>query len=69
MSPILITYIVKKTVGEMRMAYQGSKGWYIAKLKEFGVNRHPIELRKLELYKTYEVRKIYQQVLANKKQG
>ncbi|ASV69357.1 DUF2639 domain-containing protein [Cytobacillus sp. FSL W7-1323] len=51
------------------MAYQGSKGWYIAKLKEFGVNRHPIELRKLELYKTYEVRKIYQQVLANKKQG
>lgn len=41
------------------MAYKGSKGWYIQKLKEAGIKRHPIELRKLELYKTYVVRNLY----------
>ncbi|MDQ0273707.1 DUF2639 domain-containing protein [Cytobacillus purgationiresistens] len=50
------------------MAYQGSKGWYIAKLKEWGIAKHPIELRKLELYKTYVIRKIYMDV-KDKKEG
>lgn len=48
------------------MAYQGSKGWYIARLKEEGIFKHPIDLRKLELYKTFEVRKIYLDVIASK---
>ncbi|KAB2338152.1 DUF2639 domain-containing protein [Cytobacillus depressus] len=41
------------------MAYRGSKGWYIQKLKEAGLQKHPIELKKLELYKTYIVRNLY----------
>ena len=48
------------------MAYQGSKGWYIARLKEEGIFKHPIDLLKLELYKTFEVRKIYLDVIATK---
>jgi hypothetical protein len=43
----------------MRMAYQGSKGWYIQKLKEKGISKHPTDLRKLEVYKTYIVRNLY----------
>ncbi|MBP2239450.1 hypothetical protein J2Z40_000003 [Cytobacillus eiseniae] len=41
------------------MAYKGSKGWYIQKLKEAGIRKHPVDLRKLELYKTYIVRNLY----------
>ena len=41
------------------MAYKGSKGWYIQKLKEAGIKKHPIELKKLELYKTFVVRNLY----------
>jgi hypothetical protein len=41
------------------MAYEGSKGWYINELKKMGVTRHPIEKRKLELYKTYLIRNLY----------
>ena len=41
------------------MAYIHSKGWYISQLKGMGITKHPVELRKLELYKTYVVRKLY----------
>lgn len=41
------------------MAYQGSKGWYIQKLKELGVRYHPVDRRKLELYKAYILRNLY----------
>lgn len=41
------------------MAYPGSKGWYISKLKEKGITKHPVELKKLELYKTFVVRNLY----------
>ncbi|GAA2705124.1 DUF2639 domain-containing protein [Cytobacillus oceanisediminis] len=41
------------------MAYQGAKGWYIQKLREKGITKHPVELRKLELYKTFVVKKLY----------
>ncbi|MEH7884889.1 DUF2639 domain-containing protein [Bacillus sp. JJ1609] len=41
------------------MAYEGSKGWYIKELKKMGITKHPIEKRKLELYKTFVVRSLY----------
>jgi hypothetical protein len=41
------------------MAYQGSKGWYVKELKKMGVLRHPIGKKKLEQYKTYELRNLY----------
>ncbi|WP_423407092.1 DUF2639 domain-containing protein [Heyndrickxia sp. MSNUG] len=41
------------------MAYEGSKGWYIKELKKMGITKHPIEKRKLELYKTYVVRSLF----------
>jgi hypothetical protein len=45
------------------VAYQGSKGWYIQRLKELGINKHPVDRRKIELYKTYIVRKLYIEAL------
>ncbi|MGA9225523.1 MAG: DUF2639 domain-containing protein [Mesobacillus sp.] len=41
------------------MAYDGSKGWYIKELKKMGLTKHPIDKRKLELYKTFVVRSLY----------
>lgn len=41
------------------MAYPGSKGWYIQKLKEVGISKHPVDRKKLELYKTSIVRNLY----------
>jgi len=41
------------------MAYEGSKGWYIKELKKIGITKHPIEKRKLELYKTFVVRSLF----------
>nr|WP_081707560.1 DUF2639 domain-containing protein [Bacillus massiliigorillae] len=41
------------------MAYKYSKGWYLSQLKSIGITKHPIERKKLELYKTFIVRKIY----------
>lgn len=41
------------------MAYIGSKGYFISKLKEKGIRRHPVELRKLESYKTAILRNLY----------
>ena len=46
-----------------RMAHIGSKGWYVVKLKELGVTKHPIERRKLEQYKTYILRQLYEQTM------
>ncbi|MEH6945258.1 DUF2639 domain-containing protein, partial [Bacillus sp. JJ722] len=40
------------------MAYKHSKGWYITQLKSIGITKHPIEQRKLELYKTFIIRRI-----------
>lgn len=41
------------------MAHQGSKGWYITKLKEVGISKHPQERRKLEHYKTAVLANLY----------
>jgi hypothetical protein len=43
----------------VNMAYQGTKGWYIQKLKEKGITRHPTDQKKLECYKTFVVRNLY----------
>ncbi|MEC2077164.1 YflJ family protein [Metabacillus fastidiosus] len=51
------------------MAYFGTKGWYIKELKALGMTKHPIERRKLELYKTYVVRNLYIEAVAEKKQS
>ena len=48
------------------MAYTGSKGWYVTKLKESGMKSHPVERRKLELYKTFILRKLYEQQVLTK---
>ncbi|MEH7354466.1 DUF2639 domain-containing protein [Neobacillus drentensis] len=48
------------------MAYQGSKGWYVKQLKNIGITKHPIEHKKLELYKTFIVRKLYMEKVVNK---
>lgn len=48
------------------MAYKGSKGWYIQELKEAGIRKHPIELKKLEQYKTYIVRNLYLELIGKK---
>ncbi|MFD2445684.1 DUF2639 domain-containing protein [Bacillus sp. CGMCC 1.16607] len=48
------------------MAYFGSKGWYVKELKKLGVSKHPVEHRKIELYKTYIIRKIYEQQFIKK---
>ena len=42
------------------MAHQYSKGWFIQQLKTAGIRYHPIERRKLELYKTFELRRLYE---------
>jgi hypothetical protein len=49
------------------MAHFRSKGWLVKHLKEAGVTRHPIELRKLEIYKASVLYGLYQKyVLKNK---
>jgi hypothetical protein len=45
--------------GRWVVAYRYSKGWYIARLKEKGIRYHPEKRKKLELYKTHEVRNLY----------
>lgn len=41
------------------MAYKHSKGWYVSQLREKGITKHPIELKKLKLYKTFVIRSLY----------
>ncbi|MDQ0217895.1 DUF2639 domain-containing protein [Peribacillus cavernae] len=41
------------------MAHIYSKGWFIRQLRDAGMTRHPIEGRKLKLYKTYVLRNLY----------
>ncbi|TKC19566.1 DUF2639 domain-containing protein [Robertmurraya kyonggiensis] len=48
------------------MAYQGSKGWYVQKLKELGVHYHPVERKKLETYKSYVLRNLYLEIIEKK---
>ncbi|MCL6572826.1 MAG: YflJ family protein [Bacillus sp. (in: Bacteria)] len=48
------------------MAYQGSKGWYVQQLKRVGITKHPVEHKKLELYKTFVVRNLYLKNVVNK---
>jgi len=47
--------------------YQGSKGWYVSQLKKMGINKHPIERKKLESYKTYVLRNMYLQKVKEEK--
>ncbi|MFJ7753898.1 DUF2639 domain-containing protein [Peribacillus muralis] len=42
------------------MAYEFSKGWFIQQLKAGGISYHPIEKKKLELYKTHILRRLYE---------
>jgi len=49
------------------MAYTYSKGWLIKQLKERGIRKHPIEQKKLELYKTFIVRQLYLLAIENEK--
>lgn len=52
--------------GEWLVAYQGSKGWYVQKLKGLGVHYHPVDRKKLEQYKAYVLRNLYLELLAKK---
>ncbi|MDF0729066.1 YflJ family protein [Cytobacillus sp. S13-E01] len=48
------------------MAYHGSKGWYVQQLKLNGVNKHPVDRRKLESYKTSTLRNLYFELITKK---
>ncbi|MDW7614398.1 DUF2639 domain-containing protein [Peribacillus simplex] len=48
------------------MAYEYSKGWFIQQLKAAGINYHPIEKKKLELYKSYILRRLYDDLQKDK---
>jgi hypothetical protein len=50
-----------------KMVHIYSKGWFIQQLKNQGITKHPIERRKLELYKTYVLRNLYTQFIENYK--
>jgi len=47
------------------MAHVGSKGWYISELKRMGIRKHPIGRKKLELYRTSEIRNLYLEKIKN----
>ncbi|RFU65409.1 YflJ family protein [Peribacillus glennii] len=47
------------------MAHIYSKGWFIQRLVEAGITRHPLERRKLQLYKTYVLRNLYEKFVEN----
>ena len=49
------------------MAYPGSKGWYVKQLKENGILHHPVDRKKLEVYKTAILRKLYFDLVVDKK--
>lgn len=51
------------------MAYEYSKGWFIQQLKAAGISYHPIEKKKLELYKTYILRRLYDDLQKNHKKN
>lgn len=48
--------------GDMSMAYKYSKGWYVMQLKNRGIRYHPVGRKKLELYKTWVVRNLYNEL-------
>ncbi|WP_110927832.1 YflJ family protein [Bacillus massiliglaciei] len=45
------------------MAYLYTKGWFIRELKARGITKHPIEGKKLELYKMHVLRNLYAQII------
>lgn len=45
------------------MAYKYSKGWYLQQLKQMGHRYHPVDRRKLEQYKTWVVRNLYNEIM------
>ncbi|PLT28704.1 YflJ family protein [Peribacillus deserti] len=49
------------------MAYTYSKGWFIQQLKALGISKHPVERRKLELYRTPILRSLYSEQSQKKK--
>lgn len=48
------------------MAFEGSKGWYVAELKKLGITKHPVDSRKLELHKGHVLQNLYFAATANK---
>lgn len=48
------------------LAYRYSKGWYISRLKEMGISHHPVKHNKLELYKIYILRNLYNDMMDKK---
>jgi len=59
---VSLAYVVLNARGGIEMAYQYSKGWFIAELKKMGIKHHPVERRKLELYKTHVLRNLYKEL-------
>lgn len=41
-----------------------SKGWYVKELRLLGIKKHPKEMKHLSLYKTHELRSIYNNEIA-----
>ncbi|PLT34997.1 YflJ family protein [Bacillus sp. V5-8f] len=50
------------------MAHIYSKGWFIQRLTEAGITMHPVERRKLQLYKTYVLRNLYKDIIESKQE-
>jgi hypothetical protein len=48
--------------GEKKVAFTYSKGWFIKELKEMGISKHPIERKKLELYRIHILRNLYHEM-------
>jgi len=59
---LLVHKMEDKCGGGKKMAYKYSKGWFILKLKEWGITHHPVKRNKLELNKTYELRNLYNEL-------
>lgn len=52
--------------GVFLMAHLGSKGWLVQQLKDVGITHHPVELRKLETYKTSILYGLYEKYVIKK---
>ncbi|MBA2875355.1 DUF2639 domain-containing protein [Thermaerobacillus caldiproteolyticus] len=48
------------------MAHFGSKGWLVKQLKDVGIRRHPVELKKLETYKSSILYGLYKKYVMKK---
>jgi hypothetical protein len=65
-SVILNINLYRNDKGDDGVAFAGSKGWYIKKLRGAGITKHPIDKKKLELHKTFVIKKIYENHLKTK---